>query len=268
MISRKEFIELSAKTLAAAAWVKPEILNEFSKGPYIKAIAFDAYTLFDTRSLAAETELAFPGKGTDLMQLWRTRQFEYTWLRCLSKRYKDFYRVTEDALVYATEFLRLDLTNDKRNRLMQAFLSMKFFPESGAVLQSLKDKQFKLAILSNATPAILQAGINHSALQNVFDHVLSTDSIKTYKPDPAAYQLGVDAFKLKKEEILYVAFGGWDASGAKYFGYPTTWINAANLPIEQLDLEPDYSCSNLTELANYVLGKNREATITNRGILS
>lgn len=135
---------------------------------------------------------------------------------------------------------------------MQSFLDIKFVSEASEVLKSFKAMKIQLAILSNATPNILDAGINNSGLQDIFDFVISTDRIKTYKPDPAAYQLGIDAFKVKKEEILFVAFGGWDEAGAKSFGYPTVWINANGLPVERLGVYPDFVCKNLTELGNYV----------------
>lgn len=186
------------------------------------------------------------------MNTWRSRQFEYTWLRTLTGRYKNFWVVTEDALVYAAAFLKLNLNGENKNKLMRAFLDMRFVKDAGPSLKQLKGMSIKLAILSNATPEMLYAGINNSKLQNIFDFVISTDSIKSYKPIPAAYQLGVDAFRMKKEDILFVAFGGWDEAGAKSFGYPTAWINAMELPVEQLDVQPDFICKNLTELAKYV----------------
>ena len=218
----------------------------------VKAIAFDAFTLFDTASVVKTAEQLFPGKTNALMTLWRNRQFEYTWLRGLSKQYKDFWLVTEDALKYATTSLQLDLTAEKKDRMMQALLEMHFVPDAAASLNKLKQLSLKLAILSNATYEMLEAGIKNSGLQTMFDFVISTDNIKTYKPDPSAYQLAIDAFKLSKEEIMFVAFGGWDAAGAKSFGYPTVWINTSGLPIEQLGSEPDFICGDMNQLVSYV----------------
>ncbi len=255
-MNRKEFISNTSKAMAGVALAAPIIQASSASGTPIRAIAFDAYTLFDTSTLVADAERLFPGRGKELMAAWRTRQFEYTWLRSLSKNYKNFYVVTEDALVYATALLQLNASAEARKQLMQSFLQMHFVADAKTSLQQLKDKGIKLAILSNATPGILQAGISNSGMGHIFDFVLSTDSIKTYKPDPAAYQMGVDAFKLKKEEILFVAFGGWDEAGAKYFGYPTVWINAGGLPVEQLDVQPDYVCKSLTEMAAYALARS------------
>lgn len=249
-INRKQFIGITTKTIAASA-IAP-ITKLTRTKPQIKAVAFDAYTLFDTNSLLKSVEELFPGKSKDLMNFWRNRQFEYTWLRALAGRYKDFWGVTEDALIYAAAFLKLNLKQEDKNKLMQAFPDMKFVEDAGSSLKLLKGMSIQLAILSNATPKMLYAGINNSELQNIFDFVISTDSIKSYKPIPADYQLGVDAFRMKKEEILFVAFGGWDEAGAKSFGYPTAWINPMGLPVEQLDVQPDFICRNLTELAIYV----------------
>jgi 2-haloacid dehalogenase len=251
-ISRSRFINLSVKSVTAAVFIPHFLAHAQELNMRVKAIAFDAFALFDTQPIAALAERLYPGKSTELMTLWRNRQFEYTWLRILSKNYKDFWYITEDALVYATSVLQLDLTTKVKAQLMQSFLDIRFLPDASAALRQLKEMSLRLAILSNATLSMLEAGINNSGMQNIFDFVISTDRIKTYKPDPAAYQLGVDAFKLKKEEILFVAFGGWDEAGAKTFGFPTVWINATGLPAEQLDAPPDYMCTNITESVNYI----------------
>jgi 2-haloacid dehalogenase len=243
-------------SLAATAFKPSFVMHSGKTRIPIKAIAFDAFTLFDTRSVTAVAEKIYPGKYSEFMSVWRNRQFEYTWLRCLSNNYEDFWKVTEDALVYTASYFKLELNPENKNRFMQTIMDMRFIPESASVLKQLKEMSLKLAILSNATPAMLEAGINNSGLQGVFDFVISTDRIKSYKPDPAAYQLGIEVFNLKKEEILFVAFGGWDAAGAKTFGYPTVWINAANLPVEQLGTKPDFICKNLTELVTYIRGEN------------
>ena len=109
-----------------------------------------------------------------------------------------------------------------------------------------------MVILSNATSKILNAGIKNSGLEDVFEHVLSTDKIKTYKPDPRAYQMAINAFNLKREEILFVPFAGWDAAGAKSFGYTTFWVNRLNLPVEKLGVVPDAVGQNLTDLVGFV----------------
>jgi 2-haloacid dehalogenase len=190
-----------------------------------------------------------------LINAWRSRQFEYSWLRTASGSYSDFMHVTSDALVFATNLLKLELTNDKRDRLLGAYLQLTPWPDAVPALQQLKAAGIRLAFLSNFTPDMLRGCIAASGLDGVFDHVLSTDQAKTYKPDPAAYRLGIDTFGLPREDILFVAFAGWDAAGARTFGYPTFWVNRLGLPVEELGVRPDATGTNLTDLAAYVTGK-------------
>jgi 2-haloacid dehalogenase len=218
----------------------------------VKAIAFDAFPILDPSPVFALGEELFPGKGADLANTWRSRQFEYTWLRTISHNYADFWRVTEDALVFAAKMLRLELTSDKRKRLMEAYLAIRCWPEAPAALRSLREANIRLAFLSNMTRTMLEAGIRNSALDGVFEHVLSTNRVKAYKPDPRAYQMGVDAFRLRRGEILFAAFAGWDAAGAKAFGYPTFWVNRQNQPAEELGVTPDATGSTLMDLVRYV----------------
>ena len=218
----------------------------------IKAIAFDAFPIFDPRPVFAVAEELFPGKGAELSNAWRTRQFEYTWLRSMSHHYADFWKVTEDALVFAAKTMQVELTSEKRARLMQGYLELKPWPEVVSALQAFKATGLRMAFLSNFTPAMLEAGIKNGALEGMFEYVLSTDRVKTYKPDPRAYQMGLDAFRLKREEILFVAYAGWDAAGAKWFGYPTFWVNRLRLPAEQLDVVPDAMGSDLNDLVKYL----------------
>lgn len=217
----------------------------------IKAIAFDAFPIFDPRPAFALAERLFPGRGTDLGNLWRTRQFEYQWLRSLSGQYEDFWRCTEDALVFAAQQLDLDLPADKRDRLMQTYLTLQAWPEVPPVLQALRDARLRLGFLSNMTSRLLEGGIRNAGLHGIFEHVLSTDQIRAYKPEPRAYQLAVDAFELQREEILFVAFAGWDAAGARWFGYPTFWVNRSRLPAEALGAAPDAIGRDLNDLLGF-----------------
>ncbi len=250
-LNRREFLNLAAASIATGVLISHPLASAAASAK-IKAIAFDAFPIFDPRPVFALAEQLFPGKGTELSNAWRTRQFEYQWLRALSGRYADFWQATEDALVFASEMLKLDLTPDKRNQLMEAYLGLKTWPEVPQALDSLKGAGMRLAFLSNATTQILDAGIKNSKLEGVFEYVLSTDKIKTYKPDPRAYRMAIDAFGLKKEEILFVAFAGWDAAGAKSFGYTTFLVNRLNLPAERLGVNPDAVGQNLSDLVSFV----------------
>lgn len=250
-LNRRGFLNLAAAGVVTGL-IASSPLARAATSSKIKAIAFDAFPIFDPRPVFALAEQLFPGKGAELSNAWRTRQFEYQWLRALSGHYADFWQATEDALVFSGELLKLDLTPDKRKQLMDAYLGLKTWPDVQPALQSLKEAGIRLAILSNATSKILDAGIKNSGLEGVFEHVLSTDKIKTYKPDPRAYQMAIDAFNLKREEIIFVPFAGWDAAGAKSFGYTTFWVNRLNLPVEKLGVVPDAVGQNLTDLVGFV----------------
>jgi 2-haloacid dehalogenase len=244
---RQCFGSLIAGGLFASA---PQGFGDRSR--FVKAAAFDAFPVLDPRPVFALVENLFPGKGADLAAAWRTRQFEYTWLRTVSRRYVDFWRVTEDALVFAAKMLKLDLTSNQRVRLMDAYLAIRCWPEAPAALRALKDAGIRLAFLSNMTQEMLEAGIRNSGLEQVFDHVLSTDRVAAFKPDPRAYQMGIDAFGLRREEILFAAFAGWDAAGAKAFGFPTFWVNRQNQPAEELGFVADHSGTTLDDLVHYI----------------
>ena len=220
----------------------------------IKAVAFDAFPILDPRPVFTLVNELFPAKSAELSNLWRTRQFEYCWLRTLSGQYQDFWRVTGDALTFAARSLQLELTPEKHARLMEAYLDLRCWPDVAAALGSLKKAGIRLAFLSNMTTRMLEAGIRNSQLETVFDHVLSTDRVKAYKPDPRAYQMGIDAFGLKAGEILFAAFAGWDAAGAKAFGYPTFWVNRQSQPFEELGAAPDAIGGTLNELLAFVTG--------------
>ncbi|MFO1126626.1 MAG: haloacid dehalogenase type II [Methylocystis sp.] len=219
-----------------------------------KALAFDAFPIFDPRPIATLAERFFPGDGSRLVELWRTRQFEYSWLRTAAGQYADFMKVSEDALVFAGAALKLQMTDEKRDQLLRAYLALGTWPDAKPALQRLRQAGVRLALLSNLTPAMLEGSIATSRLEGVFEHVLSTDRAKTYKPAPNAYRLGLDAFGLPKGQILFVAFAGWDAAGAKAFGYPTFWVNRLGLPSEELGGNADAEGQSLVELTAYALG--------------
>jgi 2-haloacid dehalogenase len=248
-IGRRKVLGLALATAATGLIQRSAIAASPQK---IKAIAFDAFPIFDPRPVYALGEQLFPGKGAELGNAWRGRQFEYQWLRGLGGHYVDFWQATDDALVFAAKATKLDLTPDKRRQLMNAFLELKAWPDVAPALQAFKKDGMKLAFLSNVTPKILESGIRNSGLDSAFDFVISTDAIKSYKPDPRAYQMGVDTLKLKRDEILFVAFAGWDVAGAKWFGYPTYWVNRLNAPVEELDAAPDGMGANLNELAAFL----------------
>jgi 2-haloacid dehalogenase len=250
-LDRREFLNLTALGLATGLLSSP-LTARVATGSTVKAIVFDAFPIFDPRPIFALVEQLFPGRGAELSNAWRTRQFEYQWLRALSGNYADFRQATEDALVFSAELLKVDVTREQRDQLMDAYLLLKPWPDVASALPSLKAAGMRLAILSNATPTILEAGLEGSGLRGQFDRVLSTDAIRTYKPDPRAYQMAIEALGLRRGEILFVPFAGWDAAGAKAFGYKTYWVNRLNLPTERLGVVPDAVGQDLVDLVGFV----------------
>ena len=249
-LTRRRFLGASLAATAAATINRPTAAQGTSDD--IGAVAFDAFALFDARPVFQACETVAPGRGSELAALWRTRQFEYQWLRALGQHYDDFHAVTEAALDFAARSLKLDLTPDARERLMHGFLELRAWPDVAAALRTLRQSGKKLALLSNATPRILVSALGNSGLDAALDEVISTDRIRSYKPDPRAYELGVDVLKLPKERIAFVAFAGWDLAGAKWFGYPTFWNNRQSAPPETLGVTADATGATLNELLRWL----------------
>lgn len=250
VLGRREFVGILAAGLASSVWQRTPLAQIATRR--IKAAAFDAFPIFDPRPISRLAETVFPGRGAELSDVWRTRQFEYQWLRALSGRYADFWQTTEDALVFAAQRLELELTAEKRARLMQAYLALETWPDVPAALGRLKQAGIRLAFLSNMTGTLLEACMHRAGIVGTFEHVLSTDQIRAYKPEPRAYQMAIDAFELEREEILFVPFAGWDAAGAKSFGYPTFWVNRLNQPAEQLGVLPDATGQDLGQVVSFL----------------
>jgi 2-haloacid dehalogenase len=246
---RRDFLKLSVVITAAAAGMSMLPVKAVPRSGF-KAVVFDAFPIFDTRPVLALVEQLFPGKEAELINVWRTKQFEYQWLRALSGNYADFWTVTEDSLAYACAALKLELTARAREQLMEVYLSLEAWPDVPAALHSLKQSGIRTAFLSNMSEKMLRANIKSAGLDGMFDQVLSSDEIRSFKPDPRVYQLGLDALKLRREEILFAAFAGWDAAGAKSFGYPTLWVNRLQAPPEMLGEAPDFVTKDLNGLAN------------------
>lgn len=241
-IDRRDFLKVTAAAgfLASSA--------SLLAAPKVKAVAFDAFPIFDPRPVFRLADELAPGLANE----WRTRQFEYTWLRTLTRQYADFWRVTEDALTAAARKLGVDLDAERRGRLMQGYLELQPWPDVVPALKTLRSAGIRLAFLSNFTPNMLASCIRASGLDGVFEHVLSTDRVKAFKPDPRAYQMGLDAFHLRRDEIAFAAFAGWDAAGARTFGYPTFWVNRLNAAPEELGVSPDATGKELGELVRFV----------------
>jgi 2-haloacid dehalogenase len=213
------------------------------------AFVFDAYgTLFDVHSVIALCDQLWPGKGAALSQLWRAKQLEYTWQRSLMRRYENFNSVTEAGLGYACAALGLQLDEERRRRLTDAYLALATFPEVGEALAALKAMKLRLAILSNGSPAMLRPVVAHAGLSGLIGTVISVDQRKIYKPAPAVYRLAMERLRVPKAAIGFVSSNCWDACGAKSFGFHTFWINRSGAPVDELGVAPDHTIRSLEEL--------------------
>jgi 2-haloacid dehalogenase len=186
---------------------------------------------------------------------WRVRQFEYSWLHAAAGTYRDFRAVTDEALTYAARAHDVPLSGDARATLMQAYDHLEPWPDARATLAALKAAGLKLAPLANFTPQMIEDLLVRADLRGFFDELISTDRARTFKPDPRAYALGVSVLGLRREELAFAAFGGWDAAGARWFGYPTFWVNRLGLPAEELGPGPHATGPTLRELASWIASR-------------
>jgi 2-haloacid dehalogenase len=229
-------------------------MDELSALPVPKAVLFDAYgTLFDVHSIVDVAERLFPGRGEKLSLLWRDKQIEYTRLLTMSNRYASFWDLTCNALRYAILRFELPLDAAGEVQLLAQYRTLKPFPENRAVLQWLKERGIRAGILSNGDPPMLEAAVQSAGFANLVDPVLSVDTVRRFKTDPAAYALGPKALGLPARDILFVSSNCWDAIGAAWYGYTTLWINRTGAPLEQLGVEPTRTGASLREVLNFFI---------------
>jgi 2-haloacid dehalogenase len=220
----------------------------------IEAVAFDAYgTLFDVFSVTALCEELFPGSGDALAQRWRAKQLQYSLLRSLMGRHRDFWLVTEDALVYAARSLNLDLTAARRARLVDAYLTLEAFPDVRPGLEALRDRGLRLAILSNGEPRMLESAARSAGIDTLLDTIISVEDVKIFKVSPRVYNLGLERLGVGRPALGFVSSNSWDIAGAASAGLTTFWIQrSAGEPPEELGFAPDRVVSAITELAPLV----------------
>ena len=216
-----------------------------------KAVVFDAYgTLFDVNSAAEKCKDKIGAKWETFANFWRTTQLEYTWLRSLMKRHKNFWDITEDSLDKSMKVFNIN--KNMKNELLSLYKILSPYPEVRGVLEDLKKKNFKLAILSNGTPDLLNELVENNKLNNLFDDLFSIEEVKIYKPDPSVYELPVKKYKIKSGEITFLSANTWDVSGGGNFGYNSIWVNRHNSVFDILDFQPKNEVSNLTQLLDIV----------------
>jgi len=214
----------------------------------IKACVFDAYgTLFDVHSAVGRYKADIGDRADAVSAMWRAKQLEYTWLRSLMGRHADFWRITGDALEYALD--AHDIGNASlRDKLMNAYMTLDAYPEVKDVLKRLKNKGYRIAILSNGAPNMLEAAVNSAGLENLLDASLSIEEVGVYKPDPRVYELAVDRLNVRAEEVSFQSSNAWDAVGAATFGFQVAWVNRFGQRRERLTADPQVEIRDLTGL--------------------
>ena len=216
-----------------------------------KAIVFDAFgTLFDVNSAAEKCKEKLGDKWEGFANYWRTTQLEYTWLRSLMRRHKDFWQITEDSLDKSMNFYNID--NSMRSELLNLYKVLSPFTEVRNALNKLKQSNYKLAILSNGTPDLLNELVVSNQLKDIFDDIFSVEEAGIFKPDSKVYDLPINKYNIEKNEVLFLSANTWDVSGAGNYGYNTVWVNRNNNIFDKLDFEPNQQISNLSELLDLI----------------
>ena len=217
----------------------------------VKAIIFDAYgTLFDVNSAAEKCKDKIGDKWERFANFWRTTQLEYTWLRSLMDRHKDFWQVTEDSLDKSMK--AFDIDPSMRNELLNLYKVLSPFEEVPETLKTLKEKKFKLAILSNGTPSLLDELVKSNHLDNLFDDIFSIEQVGVYKPSSRVYDLPIKKYNINKSEVAFLSANTWDVSGGGNYGYQSIWVNRNNNIFDNLDFRPKYQITDLNKLIQLV----------------
>ena len=217
----------------------------------IKAIIFDAYgTLFDVNSAAEKCKDKIGDKWESFANFWRTTQLEYTWLRSLMDRHKNFWQVTEDSLDKSMKVF--DIDPSMRNELLNLYKILSPYREVPGTLKALKEKKFKLAILSNGTPSLLDQLVKSNHLDNLFDDIFSIEQVGIYKPSSRVYDMPIKKYNISKSEVAFLSANTWDVSGGGNYGYQSIWVNRNNNIFDNLDFKPKYQITDLSKLIQLI----------------
>ena len=216
----------------------------------IKAIIFDAYgTLFDVNSAAEKCKDKIGSKWESFSNYWRTTQLEYTWLRSLMKRHKDFWKITEDSLDKSIKVF--DINPDMKSELLDLYKILSPYPEVKETLKLLKEKNYKLSILSNGTPSLLKGLVSRNNIE-VFDDIFSVEEVGIFKPDSRVYDIPVKKYEIEKNEVAFLSANTWDVSGGGNYGFNAIWVNRNNTIFDNLDYSPVNQINNLKHLLDIV----------------
>ena len=213
----------------------------------IKAIIFDAYgTLFDVNSAAEKCKSKIGDKWENFANYWRKTQLEYTWLRSLMDRHKDFWQITEDSLDKSMKTFKIDI--EMKNELLNLYKVLSPYPEVKETLEKLKEKKYKLAILSNGTPDLLNELVKSNDLQDLFNDIFSVEEVKIYKPSSKVYEMPIKKYNIKYEEVAFLSANTWDVSGGGNYGFTSVWVNRNNNIFDNLDYKPKNQITGLDQL--------------------
>ena len=216
-----------------------------------KAVIFDAYgTLFDVNSAAEKCKSKIGSDWETFANFWRTTQLEYTWLRSLMKRHKNFWKITEDSLDKSMKVFNID--KEMKYELLDLYKVLSTYPEVKEVLKNLKKKNLKIAILSNGTPELLEELVSSNSLNDLFDDLVSIEEVKIYKPHSKVYELPIKKYKITANEITFLSANTWDVSGGGNFGFNSIWVNRNNSQFDILDYQPKNEIDNLSQLLDIV----------------
>ena len=217
----------------------------------IKAIIFDAYgTLFDVNSAAEKCKEKIGDKWESFSNYWRTTQLEYTWLRSLMSKHKDFWQVTCDSLDKSMQVFNIDI--GMRSELLNLYKNLLPFPEVKKFLNNLREKDYKIAILSNGTPSLLNELVKSNNLDNIFDDIFSIEEVGIFKPNSKVYDIPIERYQILKDEVLFLSANTWDVSGGGNYGYNTIWVNRNNNVFDKLDYKPQKQIKHLEELLDLI----------------
>ena len=220
----------------------------------VQGCVFDAYgTLFDLNGAVAAVSTTLGDRAADLLRVWRGKQLEYTWLRSMMGRHADFSQVTREALAYACAAIGSDV-DGLEAALLDAFFHLPAYPDAEPLLRAVRARDLRTAVLSNGTPAMLDAGLRSTGLAPLLDAVLSVEEVGIYKPSPAVYRHASAALAIAPEALAFVSANAWDIAGASSAGLRAIWINRTGAPPERLPYGPAVEVESLAAIADLLAG--------------
>lgn len=252
-LNRRVLIEAGLRALLLSATLPALGYSKMRSADRKPVVAFDAFAIFNPAPVAAALETNFPGMGKQLGAAWRARLFDTAWVSALGQHYVDFSQACRQGLRHTLKSFNLPIDDGVEAKLLQSWNTLEVYPDVRTELAQLRGAGIKVGFLSNMTQEMLDANVRANRLEGAFDFIFSTDKVRKYKPDPAAYALVVDTLNVAKDEVVFVPFADWDLAGAKWYGYRTYWANRARTPSDGFGVAADLEAADLTKLAQFVL---------------